>query len=173
MKRCSHPQNPPDEMKKIDMPNDDKTARLKKANETVRSYTLTSMSTGLIPVPIVDQVVLTGVQQKMLHSLTNLYEIPFSKSIVKPLLGAMLKGVATRAMMSSFLKFIPGGGTVAGTMSAFMFNGASTYAVGRVFTQHFESGGTLLTFDPKTVSKLFKTEFEKGKNKVKEFKEQQ
>ncbi len=155
------------------MSNDDETARLKKANETVRSYTLTSMSTGFIPIPIVDQMVLTGIQQKMLHSLTNLYEIPFSNSLVKQLLKTMLKGMATRAMMSSFLKFIPGGGTVAGTMSALMFNGASTYAVGIVFTQHFESGGTLLNFDPQKISELFMAEFEKGKNQVKEFKEQQ
>ena len=36
--------------------------------------------------------------------------------------------------------------------------GASTWAMGKVFTQHFATGGTLLDFDPDTMREHFKTE---------------
>ena len=41
--------------------------------------------------------------------------------------------------------------------------GASTYAVGQVFIQHFESGGTFLDFDPDKVKAYFAEQVEKGK----------
>jgi hypothetical protein len=44
--------------------------------------------------------------------------------------------------------------------------GASTYAVGRVFIQHFECGGTILSFDPEKVRAHFEKEFEEGKKVV-------
>ena len=43
-----------------------------------------------------------------------------------------------------------------------MLTGASTYAVGRVFIQHFESGGTFLTLDPDKVKAHYRAEFERG-----------
>jgi hypothetical protein len=42
------------------------------------------------------------------------------------------------------------------------FASASTYAVGRVFIQHFESGGTFLDFDPDKVRAHFEAEFKKA-----------
>jgi lipoate-protein ligase A len=41
--------------------------------------------------------------------------------------------------------------------------GAATYAIGRVFIQHFESGGTFLDFNPEKVREYFKEQFERGK----------
>jgi hypothetical protein len=40
---------------------------------------------------------------------------------------------------------------------------AFTYAVGKVFLQHFASGGTFLDFDPKTVREYFAKMFDEGK----------
>ncbi|OAD20099.1 GTPase domain-containing protein [Candidatus Thiomargarita nelsonii] len=94
---------------------------------------------------------------------------PFSESLAKSVIKSLLKGIATRVIVSSFIKFIPGGGTAIGTANSLVFNGASTYALGQVFIQHFESNGTLLTFDPNQVIKKFIAEFEKGKKKVNEF----
>ncbi|MCP4697113.1 MAG: DUF697 domain-containing protein [Gammaproteobacteria bacterium] len=147
----------------------DKAAKLKAALKTVKNYTVSSMGTGFIPVPIMDQIVLMGIQQKMLRSLAELYNVPFSESIAKSIIKSMLKGVATRAMLSSFIKFIPVGGTAVGTASSLAFNGASTYALGRVFIRHFESGGTLLTFEADKFKKHFTAEYEKGKEKAREF----
>ncbi|MEZ5671856.1 MAG: hypothetical protein R3E08_05540 [Thiotrichaceae bacterium] len=42
--------------------------------------------------------------------------------------------------------------------------GAATYAIDKVFVQHFESGGTFLDFDPEAVREHFAAEFAKGKD---------
>jgi len=49
----------------------------------------------------------------------------------------------------SGLKFIPKIGTVLGGISTSTIGAASTYAVGQVFMQHFDQGGTLLDFEEK------------------------
>ena len=41
--------------------------------------------------------------------------------------------------------------------------GSSTYAIGRVFKQHFEKGGTLEDFEPEKVAGELKAELKKGK----------
>ena len=43
-----------------------------------------------------------------------------------------------------------------------IFTGATTYAIGKSFMMHFESGGTFLDFDPAKVRAYFRQEFEKG-----------
>jgi hypothetical protein len=43
------------------------------------------------------------------------------------------------------------------------FGAAATYAVGQVFIQHFESGGTFLDFDPDKVREHFRQEFDRAR----------
>ena len=45
-------------------------------------------------------------------------------------------------------------------------NAAISYAVGKVFIQHFESGGTFLDFDPKKVRAYFEDQFREGRLKA-------
>ena len=42
--------------------------------------------------------------------------------------------------------------------------GATTYAVGKVFTQHFATGGTFLNFDPETVREYYYEMFKEGQD---------
>jgi hypothetical protein len=42
-------------------------------------------------------------------------------------------------------------------------SGASTYAIYKVFVQHFESGGTFLDLEPAKVKSYFSEQFAKGK----------
>ncbi len=44
-----------------------------------------------------------------------------------------------------------------------LFCGASTWALGKVFIQHFESGGTFLDFKPEEVKEYFKAQFVEGR----------
>ena len=57
---------------------------------------------------------------------------------------------------------------ILGLVYGAILGGASTYAIGKVFVQHFESGGTILTFDPQRVREYYEQQFEKGKKEVKE-----
>jgi uncharacterized protein (DUF697 family) len=149
--------------------------RIKKANTTVRYYTLGSVVVGFIPLPVVDLAALTAVELKMLHSLAKQYHVPFSrdlgKSIISSLLGGVLVPSGGSVPLSSLVKVVPLVGQAAGMVSTAVLGGAATYAVGQVFIQHFESGGTFLTFDPEKVRKYFAEEFEKGKTVVAEMKQ--
>jgi hypothetical protein len=64
------------------------------------------------------------------------------------------------------MKFIPGIGTAAAMFVTPALSAASTYAVGRVFVQHLESGGTLLTFNAKKMREHFEKALGEGKRVV-------
>jgi uncharacterized protein (DUF697 family) len=144
--------------------------RTDRAYEIVGSYWKWSAVSGLIPVPILDVAVVTGVQLKMIADLAKLYGIPFREDLAKSVAGSLLGAAsapflstATLGVLSPALKFVPGIGTVLGVITMPGFNAAATYALGRVFIQHFESGGTFLDMDPEKVREHFQKEFEAAK----------
>jgi uncharacterized protein (DUF697 family) len=148
-------------------------ARLQEANEIVTNHVTASLVVALVPIPIVDLIGLTGIQLKMLYSLSKLYNVQYSANLGKELIAALLGGAiptGTGITIASLAKSIPGWGTASSILSVFVLGGASTYAIGKVFIQHFESGGTFLNFDPAAVREHFAAEFERGKQRVTELK---
>lgn len=154
----------------IDEPvEDDENFELTKeelASDAIEKYVLAAVAAGFIPIPLADMAALMGVQMKMLHSLAGIYEVPFSKDIGKSAIASLIGGVipvSSAPLFSSLIKAIPVVGQMAGSLSASVLGGAATFAIGRVFVQHFEMGGTLLDFDADQVKERFKAEYEKGK----------
>jgi uncharacterized protein (DUF697 family) len=139
------------------------TGHEEEANNMVKNYIIASMGAALVPVPLFDMVALTGIQLKMLHSLAKLYNVKFTKNLGKSLIGSLLGGVIPTSTAASLSKAVPGVGTAAGVIGMSAIGGAATYAIGRVFIQHFESGGTFLDFNPEKVREYFKEQFERGK----------
>ncbi|MBF0303289.1 MAG: DUF697 domain-containing protein [Desulfamplus sp.] len=140
--------------------------RLSKANQIIKNRMIASIAVGMIPFPLIDIAALTGIQMDTVRALAILYDVKFSDDIGKTAIASLTGGlfpVATGPLFSSILKSIPVAGQLIGTLSMPVIAGASTCAVGRVFVQHFESGGTFLTFDPKKVKAYFDEEYEKGK----------
>ncbi|WP_353572858.1 YcjF family protein [Candidatus Albibeggiatoa sp. nov. BB20] len=133
------------------------------ANNMVKNYIIASMGAALVPVPLFDMVALTGIQLKLLHSLAKLYDVKFTKNLGKSLIGSLLGGIVPASTAASLSKAVPGVGTTVGVIGMSAIGGATTYAIGRVFIQHFESGGTFLDFNPEKVREYFKAEFERGK----------
>ena len=154
----------------------DPEARHREADRLVRQYALGGMATGLVPIPIADLAALVAVQLKLLHSLAGVYDIEFradlGRSAVGSLLGSLMPSLAAPSVAASLGKLIPGVGQLLGTGTLVLLNGAATYAIGKVFTQHFASGGTFLTFDPETVRDYFAAQFEEGRTVVSDLKEQ-
>lgn len=147
--------------------------RIDLASGLMKNYVIISMGAGLVPIPLFDLVALASIQLKMLHSLTKLYHVTFSdnlgKSLIASLLGGLLPTTAGISLASA-AKIIPFSGTAVGMASTAVLGGATSYAVGKVFIQHFEAGGTLLTFDPKAMREHFAREFEEGKQVAKDLK---
>jgi len=146
---------------------DKQVERTEEAIETVKRYAIGSMTVGLIQVPLLDVVALTGIQLTMLHNIAEQYEVPFSENLVKPLVSSLLGSTLslTVAMsVASLLKSVPLIGQVSGTISVMVMGGGATYAVGKIFVQHFESGGTFSDFDPEKAKEQFKNLYEEGKD---------
>ncbi len=142
------------------------------ANQIVKHYVAASMVAALIPIPVFDLIAITGIQLKLLHQLSKLYHVPYSANFGKSLIASLLGGVTsvrTGLLTASVTKSVPGLGTLSSITGVLVVGGASTYAIGKMFIQHFESGGTFLTFDPEAVRKHFMAEFERGKQVVEEF----
>jgi uncharacterized protein (DUF697 family) len=137
---------------------------VEEAEAIVKKYMNWSFVGGLIPIPLADVAAVSGVQMKMLYDLAKLYDVPFkahaAQSAVGSLLGALVPSLATSGAFSAGLKFIPVIGTTLGVITMPALSLASTYALGRVFTTHFETGGTLLDFDPAKVREHFRAEFD-------------
>jgi uncharacterized protein (DUF697 family) len=143
------------------------------AQAIVKRYSMWAAGAGVLPVPLIDMAIISGVQLKMVYELAKAYEVPFQETRAKAIIGALMGsvvplGVASSGIvggLASIAKAIP----VIGPLAAFTFApalaSASTYAVGRVFTQHFATGGTLLTFDAERMREHFRREYEAARGK--------
>jgi len=143
--------------------------KLEKAESIIKNNMMLAMGASTVPVPLFDLVALSGVQLNMIHSLCKLYNLEFRKDLAKSFIasfGTGLLAVPVAMGLSSLVKFIPVIGQTAGIVSMSASGVAFTYAIGKVFVQHFSCGGTILDFDPTTVRDYFKKEFESEKAKV-------
>jgi uncharacterized protein (DUF697 family) len=139
------------------------------AQKIVKKYMLGALAVGIIPFPVLDMAALTGIQVKMLHSLSKLYGLEFSEHLSKSLIASLLGGTVPLSFSANLfwlLKNTTLYGQLMGMSAASLLGAGSTYAIGRVFIQHFESGGTFLTLDPERVRTYYAQEFEKGKEEI-------
>ncbi|MGQ4808636.1 Magnetosome membrane protein 22 [Candidatus Entotheonellaceae bacterium PAL068K] len=140
-----------------------------RANIIIKNYMLGALGVGIVPFPIVDMVALSGIQLKMLHSLANLYSVEFSSHIGKALITSLLGGGITASFSSNIVnlvKNVPLYGQFIDVIFRSFSSAASTYAIGKLFVQHFESGSTFLTFDPQKVRDYYAQQFEKGEEEI-------
>lgn len=127
---------------------------------------ITSMAIGMVPFPLFDTALLALLQVRMVEQLCREYGVPFSHryatAVVSAAIGAL--PIVSALGVSALIKAVPGLGTLAGGAAASLLSGALTYAQGRVLIQHFESGGTLMTFDPARLRARLHEEFERGRS---------
>ena len=133
----------------------------------VKQHSRIAAFVGLVPGGILNFAILLPVQIAMVWRIAR----TFGQAVGKE----QVRGV----IMSLFSALIPAGvghgagvaiaslpAMVAGTVVYFVATPilayALTHAVGNVFIMHFESGGTLLTFDPKSFTEYFVNEFKKA-----------
>jgi len=132
---------------------------------TITKHVSLAVGAGFIPLPAFDVMAVSGVQLDMLYRLCRIYNVPFSseaaRSMISALIGASIPAVPA-GVLASGVKMIPGIGTALGLFTSPSLYGATTYAVGRVFVEHLESGGTLLTFDAKKMKAHFERALKRG-----------
>lgn len=145
----------------------DTYSRTGQAESIIHRNVLWALGAGIVPIPILDVVSITGVQVKMLKELSDLYGVSFKSSLAKKIVGSLLAGLGSVGLGSaigfSLSKFLPVIGSTLGAVSVPVFAGALTHATGKIFMMHFESGGTLLDFDAHAMRAHFNLEYEKAK----------
>jgi uncharacterized protein (DUF697 family) len=129
------------------------------------------MGGGMMPIPLFDIAAVTAIQMDMLKQLAALYGVNYSQSSGKTFASA-LTGSTFAKIGSSFVKAIPGIGTVFGGISMAALSGASTYAVGQVAISHFEKEGDLLNVDLRWAKEKYDEAYEKGKEFVSDLEEE-
>ena len=146
--------------------------RQEAASQLVDRFSLWSGAAGLIPVPVVDIAAVGGVQLQMLRRLSEIYGVPFAenrgKSIIASLAGSVLPAstaTSTAITFGSLVKSVPVVGTAIGALTMPAFSAGATYVIGKVFIQHFASGGTLLDFNPPDYREFIKTQQAKFKRR--------
>ncbi|MBK8566107.1 MAG: DUF697 domain-containing protein [Saprospiraceae bacterium] len=151
---------------------DVKQEREKHAETIVRNHVLFSMGAGAIPVPVADVLAVSASQLDMIRQLCKVYDLDFAETQGKAIVSALTASTLARIGAASLGKLIPGIGSIVSGVANAAMAGASTYALGQVFKSHFDTGGTILDFDPDRLKKRYKEQFEKGKKVAEELRKQ-
>jgi len=141
-----------------------------KAKTITRRYVLWSMGGGLIPVVGLDIAAIIAAQLKMICEISKVYGVEFKENRAKSILTTLIGGLGFvplgTGICFSLLKLIPVVGQLAATVSIPIAAGAVSYATGRIFVMHFESGGTLLDFDAQKMKNAYRKMFEAAKEEL-------
>jgi uncharacterized protein (DUF697 family) len=136
-------------------------SRRETASKLVDRFAVWAGVAGLIPLPFVDVLAVGGLQLQMLRRISQLYDIQFSenrgKALIASLAGTMIP-VTSGMGAASALKGVPLLGMVASAFVMPVLSAGATYAIGKAFVQHFESGGTLLDFNPPDYKEFIKAQ---------------
>jgi uncharacterized protein (DUF697 family) len=133
------------------------------AERIIKMHTAWSVGAGFVPLPWLDILAVAVVQLDMLKQLCRIYNKNYSESSGKAMLSTVT-GSSLARFGASFIKAIPGLGTVLGGISMPVLAGASTYAIGQAVVRHLESGGNFLDFDLGEIKKWYAEHLKKGKD---------
>jgi len=140
------------------------------AESTIKNHSLMAAGGGLIPIPLIDFIAVSGIQAKLVETLCGIYQVDFYQNQGKSTISALV-GTSFASLGSSLIKAIPGLGSVLGGVSMSILSGATTYAIGQVFATHFEDGGTMEDLDTDDFKRFYNQKVEEGKQLVKDWKD--
>jgi len=140
--------------------------RITQVNKLVRNHSILSAAMGVVPIPPLTMGLILANNLTMLKRLSSVYDVKFRKDIGKAVISSFLSGCGTVSMSGRLIwglsTAIPIAAPVISVVTIPVLGSATTYAVGHLFIQHFESGGTFLTFDPELVKGHYAELFAEG-----------
>lgn len=132
-------------------------------SEIVTSYVGAAMLAASIPVPGVDVAAVTAVQIALVRRLARRYDVPYDalrgRAAVLSLVGASLARVGASAV-----KGLPGAGWLLGSAAQAVLSGGSTWALGRVYREHFEACGSLDDVDVERLRERYREALRRGRD---------
>jgi uncharacterized protein (DUF697 family)/predicted GTPase len=103
----------------------------------ILSYSTMAATAGALPIPLVDLVVLSGIQSRMVYQLAELYGQPMDRKRYLEIAGTLGLTIMVRQGGRELLKLIPFVGPVIGSVAGAALAGASTYALGKAFCLYY------------------------------------
>ncbi len=144
--------------------------REEQVDKIIQNHILYAMGLGIVPIPIYDIIGVTAVQVDMLSQVGKVYGKPFSDIAGKSFI-ASVTGTSLARIGASFIKLIPGVGSLIGGVSMSIMSGASTYALGQVCKRFFEDDVDLENIDEDLAKTIYEDELEKGKKVASDLKQ--
>ena len=133
------------------------------ASKLVDRFAIWSGVAGLIPLPVIDVLAVGTLQVQMLRRISQIYDVEFSenrgKALIAALAGTMIP-VTSGMGAASAMKAVPVVNILAAGFVMPVLSAGATFAIGKAFIQHFESGGTLLDFNPPDYREFVKAQKE-------------
>lgn len=148
-----------------------KAEKAQQADQIIKNHVWFSTIPGWLPIPFIDLAAVTAVQIDMIKQLCDLYDKDYNAQKGKAIVLALFNTIGGRLpayAIRSSLKSVPVFGWILGGASLAAFAGASTYATGLVFKEHFDNGGSLKDINPESFKEFYKKQFMKGKEVVEE-----
>jgi uncharacterized protein (DUF697 family) len=105
----------------------------------ILAYSSLAASAAALPVPIVDLVLLSGVQSRMVYHLARLYAQPLTGQRFLEIASTLGLGMLARQGSRMLLKYIPYVGPVIGSVASGALAGASTFALGKAFCYYYRA----------------------------------
>ncbi|ROT45763.1 hypothetical protein CHR62_05780 [Pusillimonas sp. NJUB218] len=137
------------------------------AEQVIKRYVKWAAAAAIVPVPVLDLAALATVQVKMIKGIAQCYGATANETSLKPIVASLLGTLGAAGisggLVGSSAKIVPVTGTILGSIGFAAFGSAATYALGRVFSSHFASGGTLENFSASAATSRLKAEYKKAR----------
>lgn len=142
------------------------------ANQAVSNWSQWASVAGCVSMPFLGTAAIGAVQLKMISELCLIYDVPFHKKIVKSTLLSLTASTLTeytsRGISSVVARCVPLVGSSLAILVQPLMAYASTYALGAVFINHFESDATINAATITKLTPLYAAEFGHVKNLFKD-----
>jgi len=131
-------------------------------DDIIKTHVIYAMTAGAIPVPVADFVAVSAIQYDLIQKVAEFHKVDYDSNKGKTLATSIAGASATRLGA--------GVGTLLGIASQVVISGATTYALGKIFDNHFANKGTLDNLNTEAVKAKYKEYVDKGKEYAKNLK---
>ena len=129
-----------------------------------------AMGAAAIPIPIADLAAVTLVQIDLVQRLADRYAVDFDRARARAAVLA-LAGATFARLGASLVKALPGAGWLLGASTHAALAGATTYALGHVYREHFETRGSLEGPDAEALRARYEAYVRRGRELARELRE--
>jgi uncharacterized protein (DUF697 family) len=105
----------------------------------ILGYSSLAATAGAVPIPLVDLVLISGIQSRMVYDLARVYGQPLTGQRFLEIASTLGLGMLVRQAGRELLKLIPVIGTVVGSVASGAWAGASTFALGKAFCYYYQA----------------------------------